>query len=513
MVKMLKEQFNKNTDIDHELSNIPAVLQDTVDRATDETHRLLLPMATVYGSSVPLTRARFEKLKAVVNSHALNGTELSTEDLAEAKAFASRAVDCETHVEAILKRKSTMAMWTSGYNGYANHDDGVLMSIVKFYHQRALDNRTAMTKTNKTGQKIEGNGRYATGLPTFVNLDPAQVAQYICEAYELCGPILKHALRTRMPKNSTLKSTTASMSGWDILHHLHQRSDDADAHTAEMVIASFCSLLNCPPGIGPVAAADASTLTIEKLLREHPEVGNMSALQMLKLMSLIGLLTKCVAEAGNNKTAVATIAAELKKQDFCNPDHAAFARHVAKDAKDLEWINKISAGTESSTRASANHANHTDQKQQEPAEHKTWSLVASNGKHKAQIAAQDDGGERRRQDDGNERRRQQYLRNMGAQLKRAPPPSAAEAHAEASKNVYNKIIPWKRYEKSNMRARTWTAEMMDHPWRKTKTSTNPSDRNDSMKATTARISKLEDAAKGIEQNVQAMLAMMQAAHQ
>ena len=98
-------------------------------------------------------------------------------------------------------------------------------------------------------------------------------------------------------------------------------------------------------------------------------------------------------------------------------------------------------------------------------------------------------------------------------MKRAPPPSAAEAHAEASKNVYYRSIPWKRYENSNMRAKTWTTEMMDHPWRKTKPTNTPSDRNDSMKATTARISKLEDAAKGIEQNVQAMLAMMQAAHQ
>ena len=227
MAKMLEKHFNKNTDIDDDLSNISAVLQDVVDRATDEAHQLLLPLASIYGSSIPLIRTKFEALQEIVKSRALNGTELSAEELAEATAYASKAIDCETHVEAILKRKESMAMWSSGHNGYASHDDGVLMSIVKFYHQRALDNRTAMTMTNKSGQKIESNGRYVTGLPTFVNLDHAQVAQYICEAYELCGPILKHALRTRMPKNSTLKSTTASMSGWDILDHLHQRSDDA----------------------------------------------------------------------------------------------------------------------------------------------------------------------------------------------------------------------------------------------------------------------------------------------
>ena len=511
VLNMLKQHLDKRTDLDHDVSNIPAVLQDAVDQAKLETHQMLLPLATIFGSSTPLTRTKFQELRDIVASGSSNGKKLSADALAKASAFLSKAIDCETHVEEINKRKNQMNPWDEGHDGYANQADCSIMHIVRYYHQQALDNR--VVKTNDAGQQIDGtSGRYVSGPPTTENLDPAQVAGYICEAYKLCGPILKQALRTRMPKSSTLKNSTARMSGWQILDHLQQRSDAVDTHAGAMVIASICRLLNCEPGIGPVAAADASALTTEKLLREHPEVGNMSVAQMLKLMSLIGLLTKCVAEA-KDKNTVSAIQAELKQQDFYNPNPEIFAKSVAKNAKNLDWINKISTGTEPSTRASANHTNHADQKTQEPSERKNWSLVASGGRHKAQGTAQDDGDERRQRDDEIEKRKQHYLRNLKDQLKRTPAPSAAEAHAEASKNVYYKSIPWKRYEKSNMRAKTWTSEMMNHPWRKAKTVNTSSERNDSMKATTARISKLEDATKGIEQNVQAMLAMMQAAHQ
>ena len=99
VLNMLKQHLDKRTDLDHDVSNIPAVLQDAVDQAKLETHQMLLPLATIFGSSTPLTRTKFRELRGIVASGSSNGKKLSEDALAKASAFLSKAIDCETHVE------------------------------------------------------------------------------------------------------------------------------------------------------------------------------------------------------------------------------------------------------------------------------------------------------------------------------------------------------------------------------------------------------------------------------
>jgi len=500
---MLQKSLNKTTDLDSSLANIPMVLQDAIDHAKTPRDRTLLSLVKIIGSRIPMARATFTNLREVVESGQSDGTQLSPGELAEAKKFMDKAMDCETFVDNALNRKRGVKVWqASNHGGFANGDDHSVWQLVGYLHQQKLDNELTLSQHNTNGQRIDTKGRFSSELPTFANLSPAQVADYICEAYKLCGPLLKQALRTRMSNSDAMKASTAGMDGWQILEHLQQRSTNADAHAGAKVVASICSVLNCPADIGPIAAADASALIIEKLLREHPAVGDMKPIQMLNLMSLIGILTKCVADANGDKTVVAMIAGELKKQDFYDPDPLDFASTLHKHGVNLKWINQISSGTEQQSKASANHAGHTDQKTQEPTE--KWSIVARRNKA---LATTDDAG--------GEQRRQKYMANMESQMKRNPAPKASDAHRESAKNVWRTHIPWKRYSKSNIRTKTWTTEMMNHPWAKesSNNSNNSSDHGASMKSTTARISKLEDTTKGIEKNVQAMLALMQAANQ